>query len=575
MPPRREVTGRELLVLVASACVLAVVMQWPLILHLGSHVPRDIGDPLPQSWQVAWDGHALIHQPLRFFQSNQFWPFRDTLAFSDALIGYAPTGLIGSGPHAAVVRYDLLLISTYALAFIGTYLLARELGVGIAGAIVAGAAFAYAPFRLEQEGHMQVLSSGGIPLALALGLRGYRLRRPAWVVAGWLVAAWQLTLGFTLGIPLAYLIGILALIAVAVWLGRGRPALDRRLAVATARGAAIFAAVAVLLALPYLRVGDDHPQATREPGEVTGFSGPAKVFLVAPEENWVWGGATAGLRDDLLNVPEKTLFPGVLIVLLALGGLGASRYPRGLRFGLLAGIVGVSVLALGFQADQGLVWPYRWLYDFLPGWNAIRAPGRLVTFSSLGLALLAAIGAERAIRGITARRRGGARPALGLGIAAALALAIAIEGMGLPFNPTDNRAQPRVPPIPPSVADVPAPQLHLPALRPEDNRRYLLWSTDGFPKIVNGRSSFNPPFTLDLIESVRGFPDAHSVKLLERLGVRTVVLHTDRAPNTPWAGAARRPVARLGISRQRRGPLLIYALRSPSAASRSPNEPSS
>ena len=74
------------------------------------------------------------------------------------------------------------------------------------GAAVAGAAFAFAPFRLEQDGHMQVISSGGIPLAFALGLRGYRLRRPAWVIAGWAVAAWQLSVGLTLGLPLAYLL---------------------------------------------------------------------------------------------------------------------------------------------------------------------------------------------------------------------------------------------------------------------------------------------------------------------------------------------------------------------------------
>ena len=58
-------------------------------------------------------------------------------------------------------------------------------GSGPAAAAVAGAAFAFAPFRLEQDGHLHVISSGGIPLALALGVRGYRLRRPGWVVAGW------------------------------------------------------------------------------------------------------------------------------------------------------------------------------------------------------------------------------------------------------------------------------------------------------------------------------------------------------------------------------------------------------
>ena len=176
---RTETTARELLLAALAGCLLAVVMNWPLLLHLGETIPKDLGDPLPQSWQVAWGGYALVHQPLDFFQSNQFWPLDDTLAFSDALLGYAPAGLIGSGPEDAATRYDLLFLFAYALCFFGAYLLARELGLGPGGAAVAGVAFAFAPFRLEQDGHLHVISSGGIALALAVGLRGYRRRRPA------------------------------------------------------------------------------------------------------------------------------------------------------------------------------------------------------------------------------------------------------------------------------------------------------------------------------------------------------------------------------------------------------------
>src|SRR3954449_534850 len=171
---RSEMNRREVGLAAIGACLLAIVMTWPLVLHLGSTVPRDIGDPLAEAWQPAWGGHALLHQPLHFFDANRFWPLKDSLAFGDALIGYAPAGLIGSGPHAAIVRYDLLFLFVYALAFFGAWLLARELAVGRIGAFVAGAAFAYAPWRLEQDGHLHVISSGGIPLALALLVRGYR-----------------------------------------------------------------------------------------------------------------------------------------------------------------------------------------------------------------------------------------------------------------------------------------------------------------------------------------------------------------------------------------------------------------
>ncbi|MGH2964656.1 MAG: hypothetical protein ACRDMH_04625 [Solirubrobacterales bacterium] len=556
--PRRDVTARELLVLAVGACLVSVVMTWPLVLHLGHHIPRDLGDPLAESWQLAWGGHALAHQPLHFFDSNQFWPFHDTLAFSDALVGYAPAGLFGSGPHAAVFRYDLVFLFVYALAFFGAYLLARELGLGPGGAVVAGAAFAFAPFRLEQDGHMQVISSGGIPLALALGVRGYRLRRPAWVVAGSVVAAWQLSISFSLGLPFAYLLAASALIAAIVWWRRGRPSIDRGLAIATVAGAILFAAAGFALSRPYVRVADTHSGARRTPTTVEAYSGPPWIFLVAPEENLVWGGATASLRDGLSNLPEKTLFPGLVIVVLAVAGLASPAYPRWLRRGLGIGVVAVAILALGFRAGGGLLWPYRLVYEVLPGWQAIRVPGRLVTFSSLGLALLAGAGAQRAMAAAAKRR---ARAWAGPAVAGVLALAIAIEGRGLPFDPLHDRAQPAVPPAPPSTASVPAPQLHLPAERASDNRRYILWSTDGFPKLVNGRSSLNPTFTQRLIEDVQGFPSRRTVELLARTGIRSVVLHADRTEGTPWQGAARRPVGNLPVTRTRRDGLVIYELR--------------
>src|SRR4051812_14886280 len=166
-------------------------MFWPLVLHLGSELPKDLGDPLSQAWQLAWGGHALVHQPLDFFQSNQFWPGKDTLALSDALVGYAPLAVPGEGVKAAVARYDVVFLLANALAFAGAFLLARELGLGAAAACVAGAAFAYSPWRLEQGGHMHILSSGAIPLALALLVAGYRRGRGGLVYAGWAAVAGQ------------------------------------------------------------------------------------------------------------------------------------------------------------------------------------------------------------------------------------------------------------------------------------------------------------------------------------------------------------------------------------------------
>jgi hypothetical protein len=535
--------------------VLAIAMTLPLVLHLGVDVNTDLGDPLFETWQLAWIGHALTHAPLHLYQANRFWPDHDSLAFTDVMLGFAPAGLIAqAGPHAALVVHGLLFILSYALAFAGAYYFAYELGAGRLGGLVAGAAYAYAPWRLAQGGHLQVLSSGGIPLALFLLLRGYR--RGSWrtVAAGWLVAMWQMTLGFTLGLQFGYLMLVLAGAAAVLWLRSGRPPVERSVAAAGVLGAGAFAVVTILLALPFLRVTHDHPEAKRTPDQVKLFSPPAKGFLAAPAGNLVWGGATAKTRAKLSAPVEQSLFPGVTVVVLALLGLASVAYRAGARIWLATGTIVFGVLSLGLPENGEGVTPYRFLYDHAPGWNGIRTPGRLNTLTSLGLALLAAAGVALVVTYTRRLRlpRGYAEPAAGL-TAVVCAGLVLLEGFG-------SSPHPFGPPVPPGQEAAPAPQLHLPSDDFNDDGFYSYWSVAGFPAMVNGAASFFPTDLLRTRQIAASFPDAGSVAYLRELGVRSVILHRDLAPGTPWQNTADRPTNGLGITSERVGELVIYRL---------------
>ena len=175
------ITRREVVVVAVVGSALSAILIWRIFGGLASAVTADSRDPLLEAWSIAWSGHALVHQPLQFFDANAFWPLSKSLAFSDSLAGYAPVGLLGAGTTAALVHYNLLFLFSYALAFTGAYLLARELGVSRLAALAAGCAFAWTPARTAQMPHLHVLSSGGIPLALFLLLRGWR-RHSAWTV---------------------------------------------------------------------------------------------------------------------------------------------------------------------------------------------------------------------------------------------------------------------------------------------------------------------------------------------------------------------------------------------------------
>lgn len=544
------------------AVALAVGMTWPLVLHLGSDIPQDTADPLFNAWHEAWIGHALLHQPLELFQANRFWPEEDSLAFTDVNLGYAPAGVVAAqGVHAALVVYNVLFLFAYALAFLGAFLLARELGAPNLPAVVAGAAFAYAPYRLAQDGHLYVISSGGIPLALFLLVRGYRRRSGRLVFAGWLVTTWQVTLGFTLGVPLVYVVLAVGAVLSVFWLRRGRPPLGTAVVGATAAGICVLALVGFLQARPYFRVIDAHPKAQRTPELVAFFSPPLKAFLAASQDSFLWSGPTSHVWNSLSVPGEQALFPGAAILVLAGFGLVSPAYPAVLRLWLAAGTALCAVLSLGLRDESHVTrgfTPYRLLYEFGPGWDGFRTPGRVHTLTSLGLALLAAAGAALILRevrsrpvirkpfGTPARRESAALLTAGL-----LTAFILLEGLG----PTQH---PRVPGVPLGQVGAPDPQLHLPTDDVNDNR-YAYWSIVDFPKIANGGGSITPSRLVRIRQIAASFPDTRSVAFLRDLGLRTVILHPDLAVGTPWQGASQRPTA-VPLVREDKGDVILYHL---------------
>lgn len=501
MPDRRLL--REVLLAAVGSTALAVVMTWPTLLHPASTVPADTGDPLLQVWQLAWGGHALRHAPKHPFDANAFWPLHPSLAFSDSLLGYAPAGLIGSGPSAALIRYNLLFVFAFALAFFGAYLLARQLGVrSPAAAAVAGAAFGYAPWRITQSGHLHILSAGGIPLSLALLLRGHARQRPPLVLAGWAVACWQLSIGFGLGLPFAYGLAVIAGVTAVYWLAVGRPPLPRRLLLADSVGALTFLLVGLTLAAPYLAVARAHPEAERTAEDVALFSPPLRGFLIAPEHDWLWGARQARLRSGLAWQPEMAMAVGGTVVVLAVAGLLLATWSWRRRL-LLAGTAVVAVTFAAGTTLYGGRYTYLPLLHHAPGWNGIRTPGRLVLFASVALGLLAAGGVAE-----LARRW---PPAGWLSVALVL-----LEGVSTIDHPR---------PEPPPAAFLAAagPVLVLPS-DPVADDTVMFWSTAGFPALVNGSSGFVPAELSRVRARAGSFPAPAAVRYLRALGVRSVVV---------------------------------------------------
>ncbi|MFJ8581498.1 hypothetical protein [Micromonospora sp. NPDC093277] len=574
--PRRAIraVGRFLIhewtLATVASLVLAVLMTWPTLRYPRYTLPQDYWDPSLQSWQMAWSGHILRTNPGQLWHSNTFFPEPWSFAFSDTLLGYAPAGLLGSGPQDAVLRYNIMFVLAHALATLGAYALARQLGAGRIGSAVAGVSYTYAPWLLAQAGHLHIISNGGIPLALAMLARGhgwslrygYRpgRRHAGWAFAGWLVAAWQLSLGFGIGLPFAYLLAGVVLVSAVIWFARRwvvRPVkrpFGGRLFLADVLGGVVFAAVGALLAVPYFKVAELHPNAERTIDDIRFYSPPVLGFFTAPAESRIWGALHEGARDVLPWHPEMTLLPGFALYALAAGGLFFSVWRVRHRIFLLAGVLATVALAMGTRLLDGR-FTYVPLFDYLPGFSGLRTPGRLMLWTTLLLGLLAA-GAVTAfcarVRELAAQRIP-SWPGPWLRLATLLPLLlVVVEGL----NATPHPVVPQQPPV---MRTIDGPMLVLPSSQALDEP-VMLWSTSRFQDMVNGGSGFTPTSQARVRDASVRFPDPFSVDYLRQLGVKTVVVVTGRLNGTPWEGILDRPVDGLGVTREEVDGAVVYRL---------------
>ncbi|WP_341720795.1 hypothetical protein QQG74_14435 [Micromonospora sp. FIMYZ51] len=546
-----------------AGLALAVLLTWPTLKQPWTTIPGDIGDPTLQAWQVAWGGHALLTDPLNLWHSNTFFPASYTYVYSDTLLGYAPAGFFGSGVEAAVFRYNLLFVLAYALAFVGAYALVRQLGSSRTAAAVAGIAWAFAPWRLAHSGHLNILSIGGIALCLAMLARGHgwslrrghrpALHRPGWIVAGWLVAAWQVSLGFGIGLPLVYVLaGVGLVVAVAIgWARwrRGEWLLERRVVLANLVGGAAFAGVCLWLGITFLRVVELNPQARRDLSWTEMFSPPLRGYFVAPADSWLWGDYFTAARAQLSWPPEMALLPGITLIVLAAVGLSYSVFRVRHRVLLGLGVLVTGALGLGSnlvgQGDPG----YLTLSRLLPGWDALRTPGRLMVWTSLLLAILAAGAVTEFGRQLPKL----AWPrVVGRIVLLAPLLLVLLEGVNRTPHPT-------VPPAPAAIQAAAEPMLVLPSDSISE-LHVMLWSTDGFPRIANGLAAFVPASQEQIRTMSMTFPDQGSVAFLRQSGIRSVVVLPNQLAGTPWDGVATRPLDGLGITREEIAGVFVYHL---------------
>jgi hypothetical protein len=507
----------------AAYAVGALVVTWPLALHVGDHavghVEREATPPL-NTWAMSVVQHQLRHDPAHLFDGNAFHPYTRTLTFSEHLFVPALAG----APVVAVtgnraLAYNVVLLLTLAVAGLGGCLLSYEVTLSRAGAFLGGIVYAFHTWNLNEMVRLQILSNEWFPFVLWSLLRFFARpsgRRAAAV--GVFYALQSLScMYYALYLPL--LVGPVVLFL--QW--RRRLAWGEGLRLAFALVPAL--AFTAVFAVPYAR-------AARELGFVR--PAPESVGLdrwldVLPG-NLLWGGVlgTAGPNQNAAHFLGFSVF--ALVLIGAIQGTMAGE-PRGQRALWIAlGAAGL-LLSLGPEIRVGErvlgPGPYAFLFRFVPGFRNVRYPERFAVFVALAAAPLAAAG----LAALRSRLRA-------VGAAAVCAIAF-LENLALPNVLTPMPSGDEIHAVYRRLAE--RTDVHVVAEFPAARHRMerldampMYLSTVHWKRTLEGFTSYFPPTYNFAKWRLFHFPDPESVTFLQRFGVDTVVVRAEQAWQPRW-----------------------------------------
>jgi hypothetical protein len=531
--PLRRISGRwKSVVILLVYQLLALVMTWPAIALLGTHITGGRRDTLVHQWTFWWVRRSITTGLNPFETDLLFHPMGVSLAshnFAWLNIALWLPLQFFMGRYPA---YSILFISTFALNGFAMYLLARDWTGSRGAGFIAGLIYGFWPYTMSHSDHPNMIAIWWVPLALLYirrTLDGGR-RRDA-VLAGIFVALigitrWQLLLmgGIALGV---YVLCRL--------LTDSGCRTRRRLGLLglTAAVAALLMAPMVL-PLAWYQLTRSFPEDLRV-AETILTQADLASYVIPGRDSLVWGELFASSREGFsVENLIRTSFVGYVVFASVL--YGTLKRWRQARFWLLTACVYI-VLALGAELMiNGKLYPdFPMPYRLVGEWlltPIVRRPHRLNLFLSLPVAMLAALGVAE----LLSRFR---RPNWRIAVIALVSVVILFEYAQIPYGTLD----PTVPDWYHQIAeeedrfavlDVP--------MHPRGwDKWYMLYQIEHEKPIVEGHVSRIPreaytfldssPFLKKLYEENVMDPSlvdvSNQLRVLDEADIRYIILHPE------------------------------------------------
>jgi hypothetical protein len=545
--------------------ILSLFMTWPLALHMRDSVLGEIGDNIYFIFLIRWYQKALFELHVSpFFHPWLNYPQGWSLASTDTSLSTTLFGLPASLLAGPTFGYNVAMLVTFILSGWTMFCWVRRLtGSALAG-LVAGAAYAFLPYRMAHFliGHMNLSGTAWFPLffmGLYDLLRAPRLHwKPILVTAlalGLIGFASMYYLYMALLIAVVFGAGYLwfaerkALLSLAFWRGLAL----KLVVLAVASFPLVFAAM-----LPFLQLNSQGGVADRTISYASMYSASPTDYLLPSTDHFLFGQWVGAHFDRSLWI-EATFYIGVVALILALVGWLHRRQTQHIilfKVALLVILV-AFILSLGTDLHWNnqrvevplpavlqqrlqresvpLPMPAYLLFRYMPFYSKMRAIMRFGLFVLLFNTVLAGFGAAWLLKKVTPP----ARRWLALGL---LLLVL------LDFYPGPYQQIARVDARPVDYWLAQQPEkgavAQFPFIQEEDQDQVYNTLVHQKPYIGGFFSANQPEQYLRIKPVLQKFPDQAGTALLRQLGVEWVIFDTTQYPDF---ASVRRQVEGLGL----------------------------
>ncbi len=517
--------------------ISSIYITFPLIFHLGDYT-TGLGDEMVIAWIQNWVIHALTTNPLSLFNANIYYPYENSLAFSDVFITSSilsfPILKIINEPIAAV---NFTFISSLTMLGFSIYLLCFYLTRNFLASILSGILVVFSPAVLDKAVHLQILSIQWVPLSILFFIIFLKRYQTRYLMSSLAFFVLQTYNSFLPG----YFIVLSYIVILLFFLWNKKLDLKRLFSIKNGALFAITVILIALIAIPYYKVSHQF-NYTRDIRDAIHFALQPEDFYYPSQYTRLQQPlfAFSHLKKYPQNASLKPGYIGAVFSILTLFTLFVFIKKIKRNDFLFNAFSTISLLGLVLSLGPALhlervtihkpfpiILPYALFYHIVPGFQGFRNSARwemlFIIFVSVAVSML--------LSKLLKKHKPETKTILYI----LLIFLVVIE-----FNfPMKFVKVPQISEFPKvyswlattpeksKIIELPIYNWNMwPGTQNELLRQY--YSTIHFRKMVNGYSGFSPPPWQALVTSILSeFPSDKSIENLRKIGITYIIIHKD------------------------------------------------